>query len=318
MGDDALPSGESTQPSATPDTTPSAVETPSPAPAQPALSFGDALRQTAQPPAAQTPAPPAIDLDAERAKWETERPWAKELTADAWREHQEAFRAVREARENPVRSAEQLLAAALSNPAFAADVRSFVGRTLAGYRATAPQATAQPAPDPEPQPDLEANGKAWYSAEQMAKWREWNDRRIEAKFDQRFKPIEDWRTQTAEQQQRAEAERQQIDYAQRTYAEVSALPLFTENREAIAREFDKTTYRSDHEAALGLWRAYHAVVGGKFQQAQQSQAATDAARRAAANTGRPISSQPTQTAATAPLSFSERLAAEMAKQKQSA
>jgi hypothetical protein len=302
----------------TPDSTPQT----SPEPEQTApASFGEGLR------AAMAPAPAAaVDFDTrlatERDKWQKEADekygWAKDYqpeTVQSWRQ------AIEEAQNAPVAVATRMLAAALAsnNQAHRQEALSFAGKLLAS-RPAAPQ--AQPASqDQEPPPDVpakdaEGNTIPLYSAAQLKKWNDWNKRQFDAalaardaKLEERIKPFEDDRS-------RYVREREDIASAHAIFDRMVKRPGFKENQPEIYKAWVVLPGNDNaQQARENLDDAYVQVVFGKLQASAAAGTAADAARRAAASTGRVVTSQPSQASPSAPTSFAEKLAEAMKKQK---
>lgn len=111
--------------------------------------------------------------------------------------------------------------------------------TELGSHPTFSTAMQPPKQDPEPQPDLytviDGEKVFSYSAGQQKKWQEWNDRRIDAKWEQRLNPMQEWVTQA-----RNSAVNSQIVEGARTTAtnvlnELRQYPHFKEGEAKIAQ-----------------------------------------------------------------------------------
>lgn len=278
-------------------------------------SFSAALQQAATGATSTTPATfTQADFDSrlatEKANWEKQYEWAKDYDPNelpTWRE------SVQLARTNPVEAATQLLAHALANPEHKASALKFASNLLAG-RVQAP-VTEQPNQDGEPQPDLEANGHALYSAKQLDAWRAWNERQLTAKLDERFKPLETARQSAEDAQREAVAQQQRHDFATQQLTAAMKWEGFTANQDEIAKVLQTMDNRDPMQAALNLRDAYVQVVVPKLRANSSEAAASDNARRAAANTGRVVSSAPTQTSPAAKPSFGEALRLAAGKQR---
>lgn len=126
---------------------------------------------------------------------------------------------------NPIEYLQVITSRLRSDPALAAEV----DRIMVPRQPQAP--VVQPEADPKPQPDvLLEDGRLVYSADQLAKVMEWQERKIDGKLNSKFKPIEE-----REQQHRllttVEVE------AKRKLAEVAQWPGMAEdeNRKLVAK-----------------------------------------------------------------------------------
>lgn len=160
---------------------------------------------------------------------------------------------------------------------------------LDGATAPARQASANAADDPMPQPDYDlGNGKATYSLDGLQKLREWDKRQtlreMEAKIDERFKPVAE-----REKAERERAERDRIlgEARERSVSqlqEAQSWPLFgklaeddslTEFQQGVLDELKKD---SEAAAAAGK-RPTLTLEGAYIRRASQRYTEDDTARR---------------------------------------
>lgn len=322
MADEPLAPESATPVESTPVATTPESTTPATPEQAPLPSFGENLKAAVTTAAPQTFTQADFDarLKTEQETWQKAQDekyaWANGLNpqeVQSWRE------AIDGARANPVETATQLLAAALATPEHKQAALSFAARLLNGtvQRGSAP-ALQSPVADEEPGPDIPAttaDGRTiyLYSAEQLAKREAWKDRQLDKKLTERFKPFEDDRAQTAEQREAAAQQKAHVDFAVDVYTRVSKFPHFEENRDAIAAAWEKMPGNLDPlTAERNLNAAYVQVVTNKLQANSSAAAATDAARRAAASTGRVTNSQPSQVSAPEKVGMAEGIARAMA------
>ncbi len=169
------------------------------------------------------------------AKW-ARTAWADELvSAGKTREQiQDALALFDGIDRDPAGFLERFYEQLQGQPELAPQVRSWAGKVLAGGRK--PVEAADPVGDPEPQPDFESNGVPFFSAPQMQKHLQWQQRQMEAKWTERMSPL-----LTAHQQRE-----QEVQFQRQVAKE-------TESLKAQLEEMRQKPYFTDHEADI---RAY--------------------------------------------------------------
>lgn len=148
--------------------------------------------------------------------------WAKDLQPDEMRGLSQWAQSLRT---NPVEAALHLLSTLESDPQHAQALRSHAARTLAAGRQPAP---AQAPPDPMPEADLvSTDGTQVYSAPQMQKLREWDQRQMTAtltkQFEARLSPFEQVARKLQESEQAAVYTTTTKSVVDKVTAEVPAL-----------------------------------------------------------------------------------------------
>lgn len=312
MADEPIDAGAppATEPSdSTPQTSP---ETPKTEP-----SFGDNLRAELAPEPA-----PAVDFDTrlatEREAWQKEQDakygWAKDYQPEviqSWRQ------SIEEAQQAPVAVATRLLAAAIAsgNPQHRQEALSFAGRLLGGQQGQ--QATQPAAPQPvdlKPIPAQDGSGNTvnLYSVEQVHALID----KVKTELRGELTPIQDAYKTQAERQAAYERQQQDEAAAHAIFDRMSKRPGFKDNQPEIYKAWSAMAGNDNaQQARENLDDAYVSVVFGKLQAQSTSVASADHARRAAASTGRVVTSQPTQASPSAPVSFAEKIAQEMQRRR---
>jgi hypothetical protein len=196
-------------------------------------------------------------LEAERqkrtdleAKWQRVQ-WADELVQrGATQEQVQQALSVRgDLQRDPVVFIERLLAEAAGRPDLVQQVRSIAGRVL-GTSASAPS-QAPASDDQEPKPDFQSeNGTPFYSAPQLQKWQEWNQRRMQAVIDQRLAPIEHERQARQAETSRRETFNRFYEDGSKQLDELKKLPHFNENFEKVKAYMETQNYGISLDAAF--------------------------------------------------------------------
>ena len=229
---------------------------------------------------------------AERAAWADELTQAG-YTADAIRE---ALSVRNSVDADPVGYTERLIAAMREHPQYASQLRSMAARVL-GQRAE--QA------DPEPQPDFEdpRTGAKFYSNEQLAKRETWRERQLEARFDQKLRPMVEANEAAQAERERAVAVSQAQDEAKSEFDQFKDRPHFAEHKADIIAFMKERNY-----ATGSLRDAYAHVletkVIPKLTETGKAQAVADFQKQAAASSVKP--SGPTSVPPKSPTSFYDK------------
>ena len=246
-----------------------------------------------------------IPLDRHKAILETERrrtaeaeaKWQRVAFAEEFVKAGKTPEQVREALEtydsfrgDPTRVLEQLYTNLSTNPQYATQVKSWAGRMLSGGKHAIE--AVDPHGDPEPTPDYERVDPEtgvktpFMSQPQMAKWQQWRERQLEAKFNERLAPLEQARQAAAE-----EAQNRQV-WAQ-VSSELEAMrakPHFTEH------EADIKAYLAERQFAgpeATLEKAYIHVLTTKvlpgLSASERAKTVTELKTQAAASSAKPTS-----------------------------
>jgi hypothetical protein len=265
-------------------------------------SFADNL-ESAAPSISKKDHDAALSAEKERAlaEWREQHGWAEQVTPET---RQWFNQTAARLQSDPVGYARDLLVFAAQHPQYRNQVAQLLGAVAP--RQTAPAATA--ADDPEPEPDLQLpDGRLLYSATQQGKWREWHERKLEAKFADRFKPFEEMKSRVEQREQVQQAWQAATTQAHAMRGYVELLPGWTESKDEILRVYEAMRFETDEQARMGILAAYHHVVLPKLKAQAEIDRAADHARRAAASTTRPTGTQAAGTRATTQ-SFGSRLA----------
>ena len=156
--------------------------------------------------------------------------WAEAITPQ---EFQEVQQFARNASQNPLAAAQELLNHAKSDPANAAALRQ-----LASQLMPEPPKAREVEDDAEPQPDLQtAEGQLLYSAQQQRAHAEWLVRQTEQRFSARLKPFEERAAKAEEAERQAAAKAEADTQAGSVYESVQKFPHFEAHKDAIKAKF---------------------------------------------------------------------------------
>lgn len=184
-------------------------------------------------------------------------------------------------------------------------------RQAALRSALARQLGTRPA-DTEPQPDLQTDrGEPVYSAKQQAAWTAWRERKQQAEFDKRLKPLQDELNAGRTERAKVKASSAAKSFATSTMKDAADWPHFTDNVAAIAEEYaTHPVGKTDADEALALHRAYIAVlkrsVFPSISEKAQASVRADFQTKAAASSEHPGRAS-TSTPSTRPKSLGEAL-----------
>lgn len=245
---------------------------------QPDSSSGTPAATTTPPPVAQ-PASDAAPAESEgirqlRSAYEdlkTKTGWAANLNHNEVREAMQFFA---DFTRNPIAVIREIM----SDP----DLGAVVGGML-----------RPPAEDLEPQPDLQTSDGAHkvYSATQLAKWREWNNRQQTAALNKELGPIKDFVSSSQETQQRTEIAQAAARTTTRVMAEMREMPHFKDHEPEIEKRLRAIPPHVRREiGAIGcLQMAYNQtlkeVVFPKIEADADKRADERARQKAAAGAG---------------------------------
>jgi len=235
-------------------------------------------------------------------EWESKTGWAKDI------DPQEAAIVrewVRRGNTDPVGLVSDLWQRVQNDPTHGTRLRSEAARIL-GAR----QGQAQPAEDAMPQPDIPtdtSNGQpVVYSAQQLQKLLEWQDRRSEARLKKELEPYQQDRQTRQQTEELLSMQAQSTDYATKTVTPLTKLPGFEEHKAAIAKEYEAMAIRDPRTGQMvpdpndprsegeKLRDAYLKIVVPTLSSAGRQQAVTDLHRKANANTVNPSATSSTE------------------------
>lgn len=225
-------------------------------------------------------------------EWETKTGWAKDIDPQEAAIVREWYR---RGNTDPVGLVTDLYQRVQNDPVHGQRLRSEAARILGSQRTT-----AQPAEDVMPPPDIPtdtSNGQpVVYSAQQLQKLLEWQDRRSEERLKKELAPYQQDRQTRQQTEELLALKAQSDDYAAKTVTPLKALPGFEEHRPAIAKAYeamgmDPNDPRSEGEK---LRDAYLKVVVPTLSQAGAQQAVTTLHRKANANTVNPSATSSTE------------------------
>jgi hypothetical protein len=289
--------------------------TPPPASASAATTVppGDSAASTGIPATPQGPIPfdrhqAALDNARTKAKDEALAEWRQQ---HGWAEHvdraavEQAQRVGQLYAQNRVAFVDQLLQDALQNQTDGPQILSLIGRALASRRGQSAQL------ETEPEPDLQTeDGRGVYSATQLQKWRDWNNRQLEARFDQKLQPLQSAEERRAQDAAVAEMRTQAVTDAQALLTELRQSPGFKEHEVAI-----KAAMTADPK--LSVEAAYRKVVVPKLSQTERQAVVADLQKTATATTASPTHSSAAPPKSYASMGFAEALRHELAAARRS-
>lgn len=161
--------------------------------------------------------------------------------------------------------------------------------------------------DSEPDADLQtADGSLVYSAEQLRKWHEWNNRQMERKLSEQFKPLADLQQNVQRAQQHQAEQRKALTIAEQRGALWKTMPMFEENKAAILERQQaiykdmRTAGRQDDMDAPweAMQRAYAEVIQSqalpKLHAKQTETLVASAQHKRAGSTADPAAAAPAQ------------------------
>lgn len=188
------------------------------------------------------------------------------------------------------KAAEEARAAALQEYQWATGIspedRAILSQAIAAYKQ--PKPASQSAADAAPEPDLQAqDGTLVYSAPQLQKWHEWNEKRLLRQFEEQLKPLKE-RDELLQEQERAL--RSWNDVTQITTKFRAAHPDFHAHEPTIAKAiFDDPELAdlADRSPALALEIAYNRVAGPATEASVRARLAAELQQKTAASTINP-------------------------------
>jgi len=305
--DAGLSSTANTSPADSPtiDTVLDAAFEPSPEPAassEPSESTEPAAEPVAATSQPQEPAKPETGKgEPPRERWDTILANARTKARDeTLAEHKDALEIINRLRSDFAGTLEQLIDEAAADERFSPRILSRAAALLNSQKAKAKA-------DSEPEPDLQLqDGTLAYSADQSRKLQEWNNRQIEKRLGERYKPLDTLRERVEKHEQDQKAAKEAFAIAEKRGAEWKTMPFFEDHKAAIL-ERQQAIYTEMSAAGQidpvqapwdALQRAYREVVTTnalpKLQTQQTDNLVAQAARKRAASSSDPGASAPAQ------------------------
>lgn len=279
---------------------------PSPEPAassDPSASTEPAVEPVAATSQPQEPAKPELGVKGEppRERWDSILANARTKARDeALAEHKDALEIITRLRSDLGGTLEQLIDEASADDRYSARI---VAKAAALLNARKGQAKA----DSEPEPDLQLqDGTLAYSADQSRKLQEWNNRQIEKRLGEQFKPLQELQTQFTQTKEAQRQAKEAFTIATKRGAQWKTMPFFEDHKAAIL-ERQQAIYTEMSAAGQidpvqapwdALQRAYAEVVTAnalpKLQTQQTDSLVASAARKRAASSSDPGAAAPAQ------------------------
>lgn len=159
----------------------------------------------------------------------------------------------------------------------------------------------------EPEPDLQtADGALVYSADQLRKWHQWNQKQTTAQLTEQFEPLLELKQQIEQHRQAQQDTQRAVSIAEKRGGSWKTMPFFAEHKDAIL-----TRQQAIYEARKGsadfdpvdtpwqaLQQAYSEVISTqalpKLQSQQTDNLVAVAARKRAGSSSDPAASAPAQ------------------------
>lgn len=187
----------------------------------------------------------------------------------------------------------QLLDEAITSPEHGASVRAMLGQKLSSLRR---QTTPPPVEDAEPQIYVQGeNGETFVDPAALPKRDAWLERRLERKFEEKFKPIADLQQQVEHAQAIARFQAQSQQTVTQRLEFWKTQPGFTTHAKAIAAK-QKELFEANHANGMDEWTAlgmaYAQIVPPLLQQQQQTDLTATAVAKAAGRSDNPAASAP--------------------------
>lgn len=175
-----------------------------------------------------------IPVDDHKRILETQRVKIREQVEQEFKQqYSEAFQVLERFRTDPGAAIAEMIADGMAHPELSPVVAAAAARALAARRGQAqPQAE-----EPEPTADLQLpDGTPLMSAQRLAEWRQWNDRRLMRDLDQKLAPIQQ-REQSIQAKEKHDAA---FTEAKGRMAKVldrfKSRPHYAENKQAISEK----------------------------------------------------------------------------------
>lgn len=199
---------------------------------------------------------------------------------------------------DPTQAVDVLISQIANDPVHAPKLRSLFGRLL-GTRQSQPGTPQGGFPEPDTEGvDDQGNRIPLYSAATMPKIIAELERRLDAKYSQKYGPLEqDFQTRQ-QQQHEATAKAEAVQWADQEYARVSKYPHYQEHEPAIA-----AAMQADEQ--LTIQDAYIRIVVPTLDRTARQEVAASLHDKASASALNPA--HPTSAAPTRPKTFAEAL-----------
>jgi hypothetical protein len=182
---------------------------------------------------------------------------AQEAEARFQQQYGEAFTVLAEFQKDPGSAIANIIAEGMANPDLAPIVAQAAARALAGRRG---QQQPQQAEEPEPQADLQLpDGTPLMSAQRLAEWRAWNDRRLMAQFDQKLAPIQQREQKIAAKEKHDAAFADAKGRMKTVLERYQSRPHYAEHKDAI-REKTVALMNEGVDAVTAIGAAYAEIL----------------------------------------------------------
>ena len=241
-----------------------------------------------------------------RERWETILANARTKARDeALAEHREHLEVVAELKRDFSGTLARLLEEGAADPRFSESITAKAAALLNARRQEAKANT-------EPEPDLQtADGALVYSADQLRKWHQWNQKQTTAKLTEQFKPLQDLQQQFTQHQQVQRLTQEATSIAEERGATWKSMPFFADHKDAILARQQEIYTEAEAAAKRGerrfdpvntpweaLQQAYGEIVSTqalpKLQSQQTDSLVAVAARKRAGSSSDPAASAPAQ------------------------
>lgn len=269
--------------------------TPEPAP--------EPVAATQQP---QTPENPSAKGEPPRERWESILANARtKAREDALAEHRDHLEVVQALKTDYVGTLAKLLEEGASDSRFSEALTAKAAALLNSRKQEAKANT-------EPEPDLQtADGALVYSADQLRKWHQWNQRQSEAKLTEQFKPLQELQAQFVQQRETQRLTQEAVSIAEERGASWKTMPFFADHKEAILTRQQEIYAEAEAASKRGegrfdpvntpwmaLQQAYSEIVTSralpKLQSQQTDSLVAQAARKRAGSSSDPAAMAPAQ------------------------
>ena len=250
--------------------------------------------------------PDGVKGEPPRERWDTILANARtKAREDALAEHREHLEVVQALKADFPGTLARLLEEGAGDPRFS-DLLTAKAAALLNSRKQEAKANQ------EPEPDLQtADGAMVYSADQLRKWHQWNQKQTTAQLTEQFKPLQEMQEQFVQHREAQKLTQEAISIAEERGATWKAMPFFADHKEAILTR--QQEIYAEAEAAskrgegrfdpvntpwLALQQAYSEVVTAqaipKLQSQQTDSLVATAARKRAASSSDPAAAAPAQ------------------------
>ena len=241
-----------------------------------------------------------------RERWDTILANARtKAREDALAENRDHLAVVAELKRDFPGTLARLLEEAAANPQYSETITAKAAALLNSRKQEAKANT-------EPEPDLQtADGALVYSADQLRKWHQWNQKQTTAQLAEQFKPLQQLQERFVQHEHARQVTEEAISIAEERGATWQSMPFFADHKEAILTRqqeiYDEAEAASKRGEGrfdpvntpwMALQQAYGEVVTAraipKLQSQQTDSLVATAARKRAASSSDPAAAAPAQ------------------------